>query len=105
MAAFTGGKPQAFYRLQDDIRLFIHIIIAPARQKSEIQVPQIMKYGAVAGKTAGKIPAVRLQLLCPAFLPGILVPSDDHRPFILPQIKNTFVPPAWYIRYSSSPIF
>ena len=50
-----------------------------------------MKYGAAAGKTAGKIPAVRLQLLRPAFLPGILVPSDDHRPFILPQIKNTFV--------------
>ena len=47
-----------------------------------------MKYSATPGKTPDKAASFLFQKRDAAFRPGILIPSDDHSIFILPQIQK-----------------
>ena len=46
---------------------------------------------AAAGETAGERPAVTLKLGRAAFLPCVLVATDDDRVLILPEVENAGV--------------
>ena len=82
------GQTKAGSRFLNHLGLPGHIVIGPGNKEGEVQVSQIVEHGTPAGETAGQMPAVFFQLFHPAFLPGVLILSDDHRLPVLPQIQG-----------------
>ena len=76
---------------QDHAELPVDVVVLLMRKKCEIQVPQIVEYRSTAGKAAGKMPAVRFQLLYLQFFPGVLVLPDHDRFLVLPEIEDALV--------------
>lgn len=87
-AGKAAGDTQRLYRLTDYQGLPFHCPQAPRHQEGIVQITQIMVYRASSGKTAGQMNLVAIQILQTAFPIRILVSSDDHSPFILPQIED-----------------
>ena len=69
--------PQLFYCLENHIHLLFQTIDILCGEKGEVQVPQVVIDGAAAGNAPGQPDAVPFHGGKVAFLPGILVFSDD----------------------------
>ena len=74
--------------LEDDLRLPGHVIVPPAGEEGEVQVPQVVVNRPTTGQTADKMSAVCFQSLDPAFVGCVLVAPDDHGALVLPQVED-----------------
>ena len=83
-----GVDPETATGATNHIHLPFHVKIRLRQQKGEIEVARIVKDGTAAGKAAGKAPALLFQKRHAAFFECVLIPSDNDRSFILPQIQN-----------------
>ena len=86
-AAHLGVKPQLSHGKAQDFGLLGLIEIGAGQKEGEVLVAQVVVHRASTRKTAGKMPTVLIERLKLAFLKRALVSSDDHRSFVLPQIK------------------
>ena len=88
--------PKPSQRPQDHLQLPGNVIILFSDHKGKIKIPQVMEDRSPAGKAAGQFPARLLKFFRPALGPGVLIAPDHHRLLVLPQIEDTYTPPAGF---------
>ena len=77
-------------RAQDGPGLAGLVVIGVPGDEGEIQVAQVVEDRAASGGTAHDRDAVLLRLPRVAFQPHVLVPPDDHRVPVPPQVEDQF---------------
>lgn len=83
-----GFDPQQTAGGSYDGQLLGKIIILVIYQKSEIEIPKVVKDSTAAGEPPGKLSVLLLQKGDSALCPRVLVSADHNRILILPQVKD-----------------
>ncbi len=87
------------------LQLLFQIVALRGCQERKIQIAQIMVYGSASGGTSGQKAALLLQKLGLALPNGVLIPSDDYRMIVLPEIEHHVAGLDFVARYFSTARF